>query len=227
MAGRLKLTETRERNFLMSVSHELRTPLTAIRGHVSALAEGLVESPELRARSFETIEAEVNRLERLVGDILDLARLDAHRFTVLREEVGMEHLVRRAYETFADQARRRGIDYELRLEASPVIVSDGDRVLQIVGNLLSNAFRATPDGGHIALALAQVDGTVSVRVEDNGPGIAESDRERLFRPFYSGASHGTGLGLTIARELSHALGGRIELASELGRGSRFELLLPA
>jgi two-component system OmpR family sensor kinase len=227
MAERLKLAESRERNFLMSVSHELRTPLTAIRGHVAALSEGLVESPELRARSLETVEAEVNRLERLVGDILDLARLDAHRFTVLREEVGMEHLVERAFDTFSEQARQRGIDYDLELSASPVIVSDGDRVLQIVGNLLSNAFRATPDGGRIRLELAQDNGSVHVSVADTGPGIAAADRERLFRPFFSGGNHGTGLGLTIARELSLALGGRIEFDSELGRGSRFELILPA
>ena len=105
MASRLKESEARERNFLMSVSHELRTPLTAIRGHVLALSEGLVEDPELRARSFEIVEAEATRLERLVGDILDLARLDAHRFTVLREEVGMEQLVEQAYSTFQEQAR--------------------------------------------------------------------------------------------------------------------------
>ena len=227
MAERLKLTESRERNFLMSVSHELRTPLTAIRGHVAALSEGLLESPELRSRSLETVEAEVRRLERLVGDILDLARLDAHRFTVMREEVGMERLVERAFDTFSEQARQRGIDYDLELSARPVIVSDGDRVLQIVGNLLSNAFRATPDGGRITLELAQANGSVHVSVADSGPGIGEADRQRLFRPFFSGGNHGTGLGLTIARELSHALGGRIEFESELGRGSRFELILPA
>ena len=226
MTERLKLAEVRERNFLMSVSHELRTPLTAIRGHVSALSEGLLKSPEQRSRSFETLEAEVNRLERLVGDILDLARLDAHRFTVLHEEVGMERLVERAFATFAEEARGRGIEYELSLKARPVIVSDGDRVLQIVGNLLSNAFRATPDGGRITLELARQGESVSVSVEDTGRGIATAEREQLFRPFYSRGNHGTGLGLTIARELSHALGGEIQLESELGRGSRFELLLP-
>ncbi len=226
MAQRLMESEARERNFLMSVSHELRTPLTAIRGHVSALSEGLVEDPEGRARSLAVVEAEGGRLERLVGDILDLAKLNAHRFTVLREEVGMEQVVERAYETFAEQARSRSIDFSVDVRARPVIVSDGDRVLQIVDNLLSNAFRATPDGGRIALQLGQANGTVSVAVEDNGPGIAPDDRDRLFRPFVSGQG-GTGLGLTIARELSHALGGSIELDSEPGRGSRFELVLPA
>src|SRR5260221_2918641 len=125
-----------ERNFLMSVSHELRTPLTAIRGHVAALLEeGVVVDPESRHQSLEIVEAEAQRLERLVGDILDLAKLDAHRFTVLTEEVDMEQLVEQAYQTFAEQARERSIDYRVEVHARPVIVSDRDRVLQIVGNL--------------------------------------------------------------------------------------------
>ena len=226
MAERLAEAETQERNFLMSVSHELRTPLTAIRGHVSALREGVVEEPEAAAHSLEIVEAEARRLERLVGDILDLAKLDAHRFTVMREEVDMEQLVGQAYETFAEQARERSIDYGVDVRSRPVIVSDGDRVLQIVDNLLSNAFRATPNGGRIQLELAQENGTVQVAVEDNGPGIPDEQRERLFRPFVS-ASGGTGLGLAISKELSNALGGRIDLRSEVGRGSRFELVLPA
>jgi len=225
MEQKLAEAEVRERNFLMSVSHELRTPLTAIRGHVSALREGVVEEPELKAHSLEIVEAEAQRLERLVGDILDLAKLDAHRFTVLREEVDMGQLVGQAYDTFSEQARERSIDYDVDVLDRPVIVSDGDRVLQIVDNLLSNAFRATPDGGRIHLELAQANGTIHVAVEDNGPGIRPEDRERLFRPFVSGGG-GTGLGLTIARELSMALGGRIDLRSEVGRGSRFELVLP-
>jgi two-component system sensor histidine kinase BaeS len=226
MAERLAEAEAQERNFLMSVSHELRTPLTAIRGHVSALREGVVEDPEIAAHSLEIVEAEARRLERLVGDILDLAKLDAHRFTVMREEVDMEQLVGQAYETFAEQARERSIDYSVDVRSRPVIVSDGDRVLQIVDNLLSNAFRATPNGGRIQLALAQENGTVQVAVEDNGPGIPDEQRERLFRPFVSGDG-GTGLGLAIAKELSNALGGRIELRSQVGHGSRFQLVLPA
>ncbi len=226
MTDRLSEAEALERNFLMSVSHELRTPLTAIRGHVAALLEGVAEDPEQRTSSLEVVEAEARRLERLVGDILDLAKLDAHRFTLRREEVDMEQLVEQAYETFSDEARRRSIDYRVSVRDRPVIVSDGDRVLQIVGNLLSNAFRATPDGGRIKLELARANGLVHVAVEDTGPGIAPERRERLFRAFVSEAGS-TGLGLAIAKELSVALGGRIDLDSEVGRGSRFELVLPA
>jgi signal transduction histidine kinase len=227
MAARLRQTEELERNFLMSVSHELRTPLTAIRGHVEALREGVVEDPELRAHSLDVIADETGRLERLVGDVLDLAKLDAHRFTVLHEEVDMQRLVEHAYSTFGEEARRRAIDYTQQVRARPVIMSDGDRVLQVITNLLSNAFRWTPDGGRIGLELWAENGTVSVAVEDTGPGISQRERERIFRPFWSRDGGGTGLGLAIARELAVALGGRIELDSREGAGSRFELVLPA
>jgi signal transduction histidine kinase len=227
MAARLAEVEAMERNFLMSVTHELRTPLTAIRGHVAALLEGVVEDPELRDLSLETVELETQRLERLVGDILDLAKLDTHRFTVTTEEVDMGQLLDQAYERYRDEAARRSIEYRRELHDRPVIVSDGDRVLQVVGNLLSNAFHATPDGGRISLELAQRNGTVHVAVEDNGPGIPDEQRERLFRPFVSRTGGGTGLGLAIARELSFALGGHLDLDSEVGRGSRFELVLPS
>jgi signal transduction histidine kinase len=226
MASRLGETEELERNFLMTVSHELRTPLTAIRGHVGALREGVVTDDELRAASLTVIAAEAERLERLVGDVLDLAKLDAHRFTVLQEEVDMERLVERAYVTFTEEARRRGIEYRQELEARPVIVSDGDRVLQIITNLLSNAFRWTPDGGSVGLELTATDGSVYVGVADSGPGIAPAERERIFRPFWSRGGGGTGLGLPIARELAAALGGRISLESSAETGSRFELMLP-
>ncbi|HVM17823.1 MAG TPA: HAMP domain-containing sensor histidine kinase [Gaiellaceae bacterium] len=227
MAARLHETEQLERKFLMSVSHELRTPLTAIRGHVEALREGVVEDPDVRADSLDVIAAEAGRLERLVGDVLDLAKLDAHRFTVLEEEVDMRRLLERAYGAFEQEARRRAIDYELQAEAAPVIVSDGDRVLQIISNLLTNAFKWTPDGGRIDLELQARNGTVSVAVQDTGPGIPRRERARVFRPFFSGDGRGTGLGLAIAHELAVALGGRIDLESTPGEGSRFELVLPA
>ena len=227
MTERLAEAEELERNFLMTVSHELRTPLTAIRGHVEALREGLVEDPETRTASLNVIAAEAGRLERLVGDVLDLAKLDTRRFTVLREEVDMARLLDRAHAVFTEEAKRRGIDYEQDVGAEPVIVSDGDRVLQIITNLLANAFRWTPDGGRVDLSLRSENGRIHVAVEDTGPGIGPEEQERIFRPFWTHDGKGTGLGLAIAKELALALGGRIELNSELGRGSRFELVLPA
>jgi len=227
MASRLAEAEELERNFLMTVTHELRTPLTAIRGHVEALREGVVTDEELRVASLTVIAAEATRLERLVGDVLDLAKLDAHRFTVLQEEVDMGRLVDEAFAAFTEEARRRGIDYRCDVDGKPVIVTDGDRVLQVILNLLSNAFRWTPDGGRVALELTSSNGTVRVAVDDNGPGIPPGEEDRIFRPFWSRGGGGTGLGLAIASELAAALGGRLRLASSAEDGSRFELVLPA
>jgi signal transduction histidine kinase len=226
MTQRLAESQRRERNFLMVVSHELRTPVTAIRGHVDALREGLVEDAEGREASLAVIHAETDRLARLVRDVLDLARLEAHQFTLEEQEVELKRLLEQAYQSFTEEARRRGIEYECSLAADPVISTDGDRVLQIVSNLLDNAFAWTPDGGRISLELSSANGTIAVAVSDSGPGIGAQERERIFRPFWSRAGDGTGLGLPIARELAHALGGELALKSDLGKGSRFELRLP-
>jgi signal transduction histidine kinase len=226
MATRIAESEALTRNFLMSVSHELRTPLTAIRGHVAALREGVFEDEQAEERSLAVVAEEALRLERLVGDVLDLAKLDARRFALLREEVDMRALCERAYATFAEEARARGIEYDLELGEGAVLVTDGDRVLQIVSNLLANALRWTPEGGRVDLGLNAQNGEVMVAVTDTGPGIEPEGTERIFRPFWSGDGGGTGLGLTIARELALALGGRLELDTKLGRGSRFVLVLP-
>jgi two-component system OmpR family sensor kinase len=227
MTQKLGQAQRRERNFLMVVSHELRTPVTAIRGHVDALREGLAEDADGREASLAVIRAETDRLARLVRDVLDLARMEAHQFTLEEEEVELRRLLEQAYQSFAEEARRRGIDYECSLAADPVISTDGDRLLQIVSNLLDNAFAWTPDGGRVALELAAENGKLAVSVSDSGPGIGPAERERIFRPFWSRAGDGTGLGLPIARELAHALGGELALESEIGKGSRFELRLPA
>ena len=227
MVTELAEAERLKRSFLMSVSHELRTPMTAIRGHVEALREGIVREPEQVRSSLDIVAAETDRLERLVGDVLDLAKLQAHRFTVRHEEVDLGRVLDHAYGAFAEEARRREIDYRLEAEGEPpVIVSDGDRVLQIISNLLSNAFRWTPDGGRVELGLAAANGFVRVDVVDSGPGVPKGESDRIFDPFISHDVNGTGLGLPIAKELAVALGGRIEVDSEPGTGSRFRLVLP-
>jgi signal transduction histidine kinase len=229
MASRLAESEELSRNFLMSVSHELRTPLTAIRGHVSALREGVFEDDEARRRSLEVVAEEGARLERLVGDVLDLAKLDARRFALLREEVDMRVLCERAHAAFETAAQAKELTFELATIDGVVLVTDGDRVLQIVSNLLANAIQWTPAGGTVRLVLTATKHEVTVTVRDTGPGIPPDERERIFRPFWSGhAGHagGTGLGLTIASELATALGGRLTVDRAPGGGSRFVLVLP-
>jgi signal transduction histidine kinase len=227
MTRRLAEANELERHFLMTVSHELRTPLTAIRGHVDALREGVTDDPELRDASLEVVAAQTERLSRLVGDLLDLARLDANRFTLVEEEVDLTRLLEEAYQMFAGEAKRRAVRFERTLDAAPTVTTDGDRLLQVVTNLLANAFQWTPDGGTIELALVREADDVRVSVTDSGPGIEPAERDRIFRPFWSRNGQGTGLGLAIARELAHALGGRIELDTEVGTGSRFTVVLPA
>ena len=227
MVEQLSEAERLKRSFLMSVSHELRTPLTAIRGHTEAIREGIVTDPDQVRTSLDIVATETDRLERLVGDVLDLAKLQAHRFTVRREEVDMVRLLDHAYGAFTEEARRRDIEYVLEAdEDGAVIVSDGDRVLQVISNLLSNAFRWTPDGGSVELRLGTRNGGVSVEVVDSGPGVPLERRDVIFQPFVSQDVNGTGLGLPIARELAIALGGSIELDGAAPKGSRFRLLLP-
>jgi two-component system, OmpR family, sensor kinase len=229
MASRLAESEELSRNFLMSVSHELRTPLTAIRGHVSALRDGVFEGEDARRRSLDVVAEEGTRLERLVGDVLDLAKLDARRFALLREEVDMRVLCERARDAFVTEAQAREITLELSTVDGVVLVTDGDRILQIVSNLLGNAIQWTPPGGTVGLALSTAGDDVVVAVTDTGPGIAPEDRERIFRPFWSGhGGHGggTGLGLTIASELASALGGRLRVDGAPGGGAKFVLVLP-
>lgn len=229
MTSQLAESEERERNFLMTVSHELRTPLTAIRGHVDVLREGLADDSEARDDSLDVIHSEAERLSRLVGDVLDLAKLEADRFALREEEVDLGRLLEQAQVAFSEQARRRGIDFDCDLEGAPIVMTDGDRVLQVVSNLIGNALQWTPDGGHVRLSMTEGDNSVVISVEDSGPGIPAELRENVFRPFFSknGGRGGTGLGLAIAHELAQALGGRLALHSELGAGTRFDFILPA
>ena len=226
MVDRLREIDELERNFLMRVTHELRTPLTAISGHVQAVSEGIVE-PEDMDDSLTAVNEEVRRLERLVNDLLDLTRLEAHQFRVVQEEVGLEALLEQAAAGFREIARANEVDFDTTTAAAPTVITDGDRVLQIVNNLLDNAFRWTPRGGSVKLACITSSGVAAITVTDTGPGISPSDHEAVFHPFYSRRGEGgTGLGLSIARELASALGGRLTVTSEPGEGSTFTLSLP-
>jgi signal transduction histidine kinase len=226
MVDRLREVDELERNFLMRVTHELRTPLTAISGHVQAVAEGVVGPDELD-ESLGAVNEEVRRLDRLVGDLLDLTRLEAHQFRVVREEVGLAALLEQAAAAFREKARATDIAFETPVEGAPTVITDGDRVLQIVTNLLDNAFRWTPRGGRVELGCVTTNGIAAIKVTDTGRGIAAAEREAVFHPFYSRRGEGgTGLGLSISRELAQALGGRLSVESTPGEGSTFTLTLP-
>jgi signal transduction histidine kinase len=226
MVDRLREVDELERNFLMRVTHELRTPLTAIAGHVQAVSDGVVD-PEDMEDSMVAVNEEVRRLDRLVNDLLDLTRLESHQFRVVSEEVGLAALLEQAAAAFREKARANEIDFQTDIANAPTVITDGDRVLQIVTNLLDNAFRWTPRAGSVRLGCLTSSGIAAVTVSDSGPGIAPADLQSVFHPFYSRRGEGgTGLGLSIARELAGALGGRLAVESELGKGTTFTLALP-
>jgi two-component system OmpR family sensor kinase len=219
-----------QRAFLLSVSHELKTPLTAIKGHAEGLQDGAVEP---RATG-KVIEAESARLQRLIGDLLDLARLDQRVFAVSREPVELAEVGGQLVKRFAGQAQKRGVGLELRGPHGPSRVrADPGRVLQVGSNLVENALRATPRGGSV---IVEVRGrTLSVR--DTGPGLAAEDIPRAFERFYlheklaargdGQEPSGSGLGLAIVKELTDAMGGAAAVTSTPGGGSEFSITLPA
>lgn len=233
MVRELARSDAAAREFLMRVTHDLRTPLTAIRGHSSALADGVVP-PDDVPRSLAAIQDEAARLEALVADLLDLARLDARRFRLDLTEVEPGAVLERAADAVEAEAAARGVRYERELEAlgeGAAMVTDQARLRQIVSNLLDNALRWTPPAGTVRLVgRPRPDGGLVVVVSDTGPGIAESARERIFEPFQAAEGpdgrFGSGLGLAISRQLARELGGDLGVESREGAGSRFTLELP-
>ena len=231
MVRRLAERDGETREFLMRITHDLRTPLTAIRGHAAALADGVVPQEDV-ARSLSAIEGEATRLETLVADLLDLARLDTHRFKLDLARVDPADVLDRAFDAMAPEAVARGVTYERRLDPMPSVVTDEGRVQQIVVNLIDNALRWTPPGGTVRLeGRALPGGGIAAAVVDTGPGVPDGDRERIFDAFQSSEGPdgrvGSGLGLAISRQLARALGGDVRVESREGAGSRFLLELPA
>ena len=231
MVRELQHRETLTRDFLMRVTHDLRTPLTAIRGHTQALTDGVVPTDAI-PRSLHAIEDESVRLEALVTDLLDLAKLEARRFRLDLESVDGNHVVDRAFQSYTGEAARRNLTYEHELTPLPSLFTDEARVRQIIGNLIDNAFRWAPDGGTVRVsAHPRTGGGAVIVVADNGPGISMDRQMEIFEPFRSentpDGQHGSGLGLAISRQLARALNGDLRVESRLGAGSRFILELPA
>ena len=223
MAGQLTRARDAERSFLLSVSHELKTPLTAIRGYSEALDEGVL-TPE---RAVKVIRTEAARLERLIADILNLARLDQQRFDIHPETVDLAEIARESATRHAARARDLGVRIELQEGESSPTKADPDRLLQAVSNLVENALRCTPPGGTVTLAAAGSELTV----KDTGPGIAPDeiphafDRFFLYRRYNGDRPVGTGLGLAIVRELVQAMGGEARVAAS-STGTEFTICLP-
>ena len=221
IAAALQRSEAQQRTFLMSVSHDLRTPLTAIRGYAESMRDGALEG-DMRGVG-EVLTGESLRLERLVDDLLDLARLQADRFRVDLAEADVADLVAETGRAWQERCRSAGVALAVANEARATVVTDSARVRQVLDGLLENALRMTPSGAPLVLASSVVAGEVVLEVRDGGPGLAPEDVADAFRPGvlherYRGVRPGgTGLGLAIAAGLVARLGGTIE-AGERPRG---------
>jgi signal transduction histidine kinase len=227
MRVRLAGLEHARREFVANASHELRTPLFSLGGFLELLEDEELDEPT-RREFLETMADQVRRLTKLAEDLLDLSRLDSGRLHVESDELDLAEVAGAAVDEFAGVATSS--DHPLELVANGPARARGDeqRSLQIVRILLENALVHTPSGTTVRVSAERRKGDAVVAVEDQGPGIADSDRAELFERFYRGEgtkASGSGLGLAIARELAELMGGRIELESRRGN-TVFALHLP-
>src|SRR3990170_470356 len=220
-----ELTQT-ARALAAGVAHELRTPLAILRTQIEAMQDGVVPAD---GAALASLHEETMRLSRLVADLGTLASAEAAGFALERRLVQLDALVAESAREFAGPYEAQNVRLEIRTEPVEAFV-DPMRVHQILSNLLSNALKFTPPGGTVAAALFVDHGEVVFRVADTGPGIAADELPHIFDRFFRGRdarARGSGIGLTVARELARAHGGEIEVTSEPGRGTTFIVRFPA
>jgi signal transduction histidine kinase len=233
MSADLAEADRQRRDLIANVSHELRTPITALRAVLENLVDG-VEPPD--PATLRTMTSQVERLGRLVDQLLDLSRLEAGVVPLERRAFAVEPLLERAAEESRLNAER-GLDRDVQLSISvePVglrLDGDAERVHQVVANLLDNAIRHSPDGGEVSLLARGENGNVRIEVADQGPGIPEGEAQRVFERFYradparSSTDGGTGLGLAIARWIVDLHGGEIHVERNVPKGCRMVVALP-
>ncbi|MBN2118715.1 MAG: HAMP domain-containing histidine kinase [Anaerolineales bacterium] len=228
MAERLQINDQQRRNMLADVSHELRTPITVIQGNVEGILDGLYPADEARLKS---IIEETQILSRLVDDLRTLALAESGALHLKREPTNLMELMRDAISGLESQAKEKDIRIEMSLESEEEANIDPQRVREVLTNLLSNALRYTPRGGEINVRLTEAgaggERSATISVEDNGPGIEAADLPHVFERFYkSSDSGGMGLGLSIAKYLVEAHGGKIWAESEVGKGTKISFSLP-
>lgn len=227
MVDNLARAQGLERQFLLSISHDLRTPMTSIQGYAEALTDGAIDDPQKAGR---VILSEARRLDRLVSDLLDLARLDAAQFSLEQQPTDVGEVSADVVSAFLRQANDRDIELHLDAEQTPMVAADPERLAQIIANLLDNALRYAASA--ITVSVSNDGATVVVRVSDDGPGIAADDVPHVFERLYvakhrpSQRESGSGLGLAIAHELTAAMGGTIRADNAESGGAMFTLTLP-
>ena len=230
------ITETRRldqvrRDFVANASHELKTPAASIQAAAETIRTAASEDPSVVPRFAAQLEREAARLSRIVSDLLDLSRLESG--SALDESVALDAIVRDEGERFEEPAAEAGVGLSVRADGIPRVRGSSRDLALLVRNLVDNAIRYTRPGGHVDVDLKTDDGEVVLAIVDTGLGIPSRDLPRIFERFYrvdrarSRETGGTGLGLSIVKHVAENHGGRVEVTSELGQGTRFEVRLPA
>ena len=228
-----KRLEEMQKDFVANVSHELRTPLTTIKSYAETLMEGGIDDEEITKRFLGVINHEGDRMTALVQDLLELSKLDNSQVQFTMSSINLEHLVRESVEKYHIHADKKN---QSMLYHPPSfgckIIGDVNRIEQVIKNIITNAVKYSPEGAIVEVDITERNKYYVVGVTDSGFGIPKEDVARIFDRFYrvdkarSREMGGTGLGLAIAKEIMEQHGGRIEVQSEFGKGSRFELVFP-
>ena len=230
----IKQLESGRREFVANVSHELRTPLSMIKGYVETLLGGTADDPLIRSRFLGKIQKHSDRLTYLIEDLLALSQLEADQIALSYARVPLASLVERTFEDLTDRAANRGIGLKADLDKDLQVWVDPDRLLQVLQNLIDNGIKyGRRDGSVVVKASATTeDGFVQIQVIDDGPGIPESARDRVFERFFrvdkarSREQGGTGLGLAIVKHIIQSHGGRVWLETNEGNGAAFCFTVP-
>ena len=221
------------RELTIAISHDLRTPLASVRAMVEALDDHMIEGAEVD-RYYSTMRREIERLNRMIDDLFELAQIDAGVLKLVREPVSVQEIVADVVDAFQVQATRRDIGLELRTNGRADATLDGSRIERAIANLLRNAIEHTPDGGRIRVSVGSSDAWIEVSVSDNGDGIAEADLPHIWERFYraeksrqrSTNGDGAGLGLAIVKGIVEAHDGTVSAKSSAETGTMFTLRLP-
>ncbi len=217
---------------LANLVHEIGRPLGALRSAIQALSAGATEDAILREELLNGMEAEVDRMRRLLDDLTQLYGQALGPLELGRSPTAISPWLTQTLSPWREAALGKDLRWQTFLNTDlPTIAIDPDRLAQALGNIVSNAIKYTPQGGSIIISAEVVNNALWLTVQDSGPGIPPEEQQRIFAPFYRGPAsqrfpQGMGLGLTIARDLVNAHGGRIELESTTGKGSRFTIILP-
>lgn len=235
----IRRLERMRSEFVANVSHELKTPIAAVKGFAETLMNGAMNDPEIAKTFLQIIHDESERLNRLIGDILELSKIESKRVPLQFSPVHVDSFLEQTVEMLQKEAEKKRIDIHLQAEQDLYVEADEDRFRQIVLNLLSNAINYTPEGGHVKVTAASVHHNeqgeaerIQITIADTGIGIPKKDVPRIFERFYrvdkarSRSSGGTGLGLSIVKHLVESHHGAISVVSELGVGTTFTIELP-